>query len=684
MREEKQEARRFTLLQFSSPASFLLLASCFLLLPQMPVLPLNLARVSTMLRTNLVSSQVSRTQAQLTGVQNELTTGKRLNRPSDDPADSAAAVQLQKVLEQRKAYAENIRASTSQLSEVDSTLGDLTGLLQEAQTIASANAGSDVTPDARKAAAAVVQSIYQQAVTIGNKSFNGTYLFGGDRATDPPFEVGENGGVTFVGSATTLANRVDENSNLSFMVDGAQVFGATSTRITGTADLTPGLTAATRLADLRGATNKGVRPGALVLRNGGVTETVDLSKVDTVGDGVTAINNAAVGGVTAAIGPAGNLVLSGTAADNITVAEVPGGSIAAELGILMPTGGGAGVALTGAATQPLLTELTPLSALRGGAGIDLASGIKITSGDKTVTVNFTSPPLRAGATVGDLLNSINSAGADVTARINAAGTGVDIVNPNQGARMTVGENGGTTAADLGVRSYAAATPLSELNLGKGVHTAAGDDFRVTRSDGSAFAVDVDGAVTVQDVIDRINAADLAGGPPARVVASLAAGGNGIVLADSAGGGGTIAVTALNFSEAAKDLGLDAPAAGNVIAGRDVNPVAAQGVFANLAALRDALAGNDQPGITAAAEGLQADQDRVIRVRGETGARVQEFEARQDRLDDQNLATQSLLSELQDTDFTSAIARFEALQTSLQAAMQAGAKSLNLSLMDFIS
>ena len=58
--------------------------------------------------------------------------------------------------------------------------------------------------------------------------------------------------------------------------------------------------------------------------------------------------------------------------------------------------------------------------------------------------------------------------------------------------MTIAENGGTTAADLGVRSLAASTPLSELNGGKGVRTVAGADFKVTRTDGTSFTVDVDG------------------------------------------------------------------------------------------------------------------------------------------------------------------------------------------------
>ena len=59
--------------------------------------------------------------------------------------------------------------------------------LKQAQTIASANVGSDVTADQRAGAAAVVQNLYSQAVSLGNKDFNGTYIFGGDKATDPPF-----------------------------------------------------------------------------------------------------------------------------------------------------------------------------------------------------------------------------------------------------------------------------------------------------------------------------------------------------------------------------------------------------------------------------------------------------------------------------------------------------------------
>jgi flagellar hook-associated protein 3 len=642
----------------------------------MAILPLQLARVSNLLRTNIATQQLSRTQEQLLKTQNQLSTGKRINSPSDDPGGAAIAQQIRKTLEQRQSYAENLKQAGSQLSEVDSSLGTLSDLLNQAQQIASANVGSDVTADQRTAAAQLVQNIYNQALSEGNKQFNGVFLFAGDRATDAPFTEAL-GGVRFVGSERLLNNQFDENTKLAFQVDGSEVFGALSSRVKGSVDLTPSIAATTRLAELRGATSDGVRLGSIQISDGTTTGTVDLSTADTIGDVINAINGAGIGTLTASIAPDGvSLRLAAGASDNISVDEVAGGTTAADLGILNSAGAGAGVALDGANVNATVTALTPLASLRGGTGIDL-TGFTITNGQQSATIDLT-----GATTVEDLLNRISSSGTNVRAEINSTGTGINVLNPTQGTQLTIGENGGTTAADLGVRSFTAATPVSELNNGKGVRLASGAaDLEITNSNGTKFQVDLDGAATVQDVINAINAA--ATTASAAVTASFATTGNGLVLTDTAGGAGTLAVGSINNSSAAADLGLAAPASGNVITGTDVDAVAATGVFSNLMKLRDALTTNDQLGITAAAEGIKSDYDRVVQIRGETGARVQELEARQQRLDDQNLATQGLLSSVEDTDFTETIARFQTLQTALQASMQTASKVLNQSLLDFL-
>jgi flagellin-like hook-associated protein FlgL len=639
----------------------------------MAILPLQLARVSNLLQSSVTTSQLPKLQQQLLETQNQLSTGQRLSSPSDDPGSAAIIMQLQKSLEQTKGYGDNLTQANNLLSDTDSTLSDITDQLRQAQTLASANVGSDVTPDARAGAAAVVQSIYSQLISLANSQYQGTYLFGGDKGNTQPF-VESNGGVTFVGSRTVLQNAVDPNTHLPLTMSGAKVFGALSTRIQGTADLSPAMTAATRLVDLGGNGGNGVHPGVITVSNGTTSAIVDLTHADSIGDVVTAINAAGVGGITASIGgPDGqHLVLSGGASDNITVSDVGGGTLAANLGISQPTGGGAGVPLAGGNIHPDVNLLTPLSSLRAGAGLD-TTGLTITNGQNTKTISFASC-----TTVQDMLNAVNGAGLGVQAKINSTGTGIDVLNATQGTQMTIAEAGGATATQLGIRSFNASTPLSELNNGKGVRTADGADFQISLRDGTSISVDLTNETTIQDVINTINTA------AGSTIAALNPVGNGIQLTDPSGSGtDPFTVTALNYSTAAADLGLDEAASGNTITGRDVNPVAASGIFAHVAQLRDALNANDQSAITAAGAALQNDISQVTQARGQNGASIQEVQSRQNRLADQKVATQSLLSQLADTDFTQTVTKFQTLQNALQATLQTSAMTMNLSLLDYL-
>lgn len=641
----------------------------------MAAIPSNLTRVSNNLRTAVATSNLTRTQVGLLRVQDQLATGKRLNTPSDDPGSAAIIQSIRKTLEQRQAYLQNLKAAGNHLAAVDSTLEESTDLIREAQTIASANVGSDVSADARSAAATIVDRIYAQLVSLGNKQFEGVYLFGGDRSNAAPFQEA-GGGVKFVGSRNLLQNDFDEGARLSFMVDADQAFGALSTRVQGATDIAPNIGTGTRLIDLRGAQNEAIRLGQVQISDGTETLNVDLSGADTLGDVIDRINAAGIGSVTAGLAADGvSLQLTAGPGDNIAVSEVGGGHTAGDLGILAPAGAGAGIPVDGGDLQAKITGLTPLTALRGGLGLD-TTGLVITNGNVTDTID-----LSAAVTVEDLLNAINASDTNVHAEINDAGTGINLLNPTQGIKLTIGEAGGNTAAQLGLRSFRESSPLSELNFGAGVRTVAGDDLTITDSNGVTFGVEIDGAETIQDVLNRITTQAVASG--AGVGVALATTGNGLVLTDVAGGAGTLAVANTPFSKAVEDLGLDTPAAGNVITGRDVNAVESQGVFANVIALKNALRGNDQKEITRASEKLQADLDRIIRVRGETGARVQELEARQNRIEDQNIATQKVLSEVEDVDFTEAITRFQTLQTALQATLQAAGATLNTSLLDFL-
>jgi len=648
----------------------------------MAILPIASARVSTLEQSSVATQQIDSTEQQLLQSQNELSTGKAVNVGSDNPGVADMIMQLNSTLTQNQAYTANLNAAQSQLSEVDSTLGSATTLVQQAQQIASTDVNSTTSATARAADAEVIQNISNQVLSLANTNFGGSYIFGGDKNTTAPF-VSTAAGVQYVGSTTILQNAVADNTLQSLQVSASSTFGALSSQVQGTADLTPSVNPATRLIDLGGTSGGGIQLGEIQISNGATSKIVDLSGANSLGDVISDINAAGVGGITASINAAGTgLALTGGAGDNITVKDIGGGMTASDLGISQATGAGNGIPVVGTSVVAKVTTLTPLADLRAGLGIDQTHGLIITNGSKTATIDLSS-----AQTVGDLLNDINGSGTGVVASINAAGNGINVVNSIQGTQMTIGENGGTTATDLGVRSYGPSTSLSQLNGGKGVQTVPGGDFQITRTDGSTFSVSLTGANTVQDVITAINlASGGTAGAGVGVTASFAATGNGINLTDAAGGPGTLTVTALNDSTAAADLGLTvaATSGGTSIIGSDVNPVETSGIFSDLSKLQSALNSNNQQQITAAGAALQTDYNQLVAARGANGAQLQAVSSRQTSIGDQTLATTTLLSSLQDVDYTTAVTQFQTLQNSLQASLLTTSKVLSLSLLNFLS
>lgn len=632
----------------------------------MSVSSIGIARVSTYQRATASLSAINKTQSGLLDLQNQLTTGSKLNAVSDDPGAAQIAISLQRTLEKNQGYSTNLSAANNRLSLADSALGSATDLLQQVNSLASANVGSDSSADARSSAASVVQSIYSQLLSIANTQSQGLYLFGGDAGSTAPY-VEANGGVKYAGSSTNLTNAVDDNTSFALSLDGGSIFGGTSSPLAG-ANLQPALTSTTRLSDLNGALGAGVAKGKFVISDGTTSQTVDLSDADTVGDVLSRIN--ATGLATATLSGSG-ITLTGGASANLTVTPVGTSTTAADLGIVRTTA--LGNTVVGSSAAPKVTGLTPISALRNGAGLNLASGLRVTNGTAVYNLSFT-----GATTVQDLLNVVNSSGSGAQARINADGTGVDFLNPSQGTSITIAENGGTLASQLGVRSFSPTTPLSSLNNGLGVQTGAGADFQITAKDGTSYPVDLNGASTIQDVIGLINTAT--GGS---VTASFATTGNGIVLTDSTGGSGALTVGSLNGTTAAAGLGLAGTTTGTTLQGTDVNPIRSNGVFDNLLQLADALQRNDTAGITKAASGLTSSLSQITTARGVNGAKVKELDSRTEALQDHTTVTKSMLSDVKDLDYTEAITRYQTLQTMLQASYAVTSQTSQMSLLDYL-
>ncbi len=327
----------------------------------------------------------------------------------------------------------------------------------------------------------------------------------------------------------------------------------------------------------------------------------------------------------------------------------------------------------------------------GGTGVDLdqTSGIQIINGETTHTVNF------AGAeTVSDLLNVLTNSDADLLAEINDTGNGINVRSRVSGANFHIGENGGTTAAELGIRSFTQNTKLSTLNFGRGVESIAGTDFTIRRNDGFDLQVDISTAATVGDVVDLINNHVDNQNPATQVTARLAQVGNGIELVDPTPGVGVLTVIKEFSSNAARDLGLiptdqdqaSTPNPGldpEVLTGRDVNPLETHGVFNSLRRLADAIQNFNIPEIERATALLDMDIDRVNFARAEIGVRGQTLDRLSGRIDAEQVQLQETLSLEIDVDFVEAATNLTAQQATLQASLQLIGTTFQLSLLDFL-
>lgn len=243
-----------------------------------------------------------------------------------------------------------------------------------------------------------------------------------------------------------------------------------------------------------------------------------------------------------------NIQPGGTTANQVVAALQGNAQVAAQFEVSLDGSDTSSPAFAGVGFVDVST--TGLTAGGSGTALDQTSGLRIVSGGQAYVVD-----LSAAKTIEELLNAINTSGAGVLAQINETGTGINVRARVSGTDFSIGENGGETATQLGIRSISVTTPLSQLNHGRGVSQAAGSDFTIVRADGTSFVVDLGTSVTVGDVLTLINNHADNLNPANHVTARLAVTGNGLELVDGSTGAGQLQVQATFGSRAAVDLGL---------------------------------------------------------------------------------------------------------------------------------
>jgi len=157
-------------------------------------------------------------QADMAALQNQLTTGKRVNKASDDPAAAARAERALASIGRVETSRRAVDASKVQMTQTESSLGDAGDLLQTARALVVQAGNPTLNDTDRQAIATQLQSLRGQLLAIANQDNGaGSYLFGGQGATQRPF-VETPTGVQY--AAIAGQTRTEAATNLPLTTDG--------------------------------------------------------------------------------------------------------------------------------------------------------------------------------------------------------------------------------------------------------------------------------------------------------------------------------------------------------------------------------------------------------------------------------------------------------------------------------
>lgn len=158
----------------------------------------------------------------LAKVQEQLSTGKILNRPSDNPTDTTAVMRLRSSLADQAQYARNAQDGMGWLSQVDSALDGVTTALNRVRELGlqGANTGA-MGPLSREALAVEIEGIRGELISQANVTYLDRPVFGGVTGGSVAYD--STG--TYVGTPGDVTRRIADGVVVKVDVDGRTVFG---------------------------------------------------------------------------------------------------------------------------------------------------------------------------------------------------------------------------------------------------------------------------------------------------------------------------------------------------------------------------------------------------------------------------------------------------------------------------
>jgi len=193
-------------------------------------------RITNNVVTRNFINNMSKDLSQVTKAQEQLSSGKVISKPSDNPTLASKIMNLDNSIKENEQYSKTIDSSMNWINTADGSLSNAEDTLQRIRELVVSGANGTLTDSDRAASAEEVSTLSQQLADELNTKFDGRYIFGGQKTTEAPFVV-NNGVLEYKGDSNNISREIAANVTVAIPSDGGQLTNTTGTSSTDNGNL---------------------------------------------------------------------------------------------------------------------------------------------------------------------------------------------------------------------------------------------------------------------------------------------------------------------------------------------------------------------------------------------------------------------------------------------------------------
>lgn len=180
-------------------------------------------RISTSTLYGLSSTAMNDIQSKNVKTLQQISSGKRILTPSDDPSAATQALTVSQAKAVNTQYSKNMDTAQNALTTSDNVLSNINDTLQDIRT--TALTASSFTDDQRQSAIVALQSQLTTLTNLANsKDADGNYLYSGTLGSTQPFTTDSNGVVQYNGNDDPRNMQIGENQTATVNDSGNSIF----------------------------------------------------------------------------------------------------------------------------------------------------------------------------------------------------------------------------------------------------------------------------------------------------------------------------------------------------------------------------------------------------------------------------------------------------------------------------